>query len=155
MLSKSASRQAATDRHQVYLSLHKLGQVLTFQLVKGKLAHDAYELLLSRSQRSNYFLLKSLLKMCPISSSSFHLCNIAMLDTAEECSKYFKRKISKLLKTAVQGPRTPCNLYPRGEKLSKRETAKNVSLQHYLSLVGLHLLVFTSREKDLHSEEKG
>ena len=96
MLSKSASRQAATDRHQVYLSLHKLGQVLTFQLVKGKLAHDAYELLLSRSQRSNYFLLKSLLKMCPISSSSsFHLCNIAMLDTAEECSKYFKRKISK------------------------------------------------------------
>jgi len=78
------------------------------------------------------------------------------LDTAEECSKYFKRKISKLLKTALQGPpRTPCHLYPRGEKLSKRETAKNVSLQHYLSLVGLHLLVFTSREKDLHSEEKG
>ena len=49
MLSKSGSRQAAIDRHQVYLSLHKLGQVLTFQLVKGKLAHDAYELLLSRS----------------------------------------------------------------------------------------------------------
>ena len=70
-----------------------------------------------------------------------------MLDTAEECSKYFKRKISKLLKTALQGPRTPCNLYPRGEKLSKRETAKNVSLQHYLSLVGLHLLVFTPEKR--------
>ena len=49
MLSKSAVWQATTDRHQVYLSLHELGQVLTFQLVKGKLAHDAYELLLSRS----------------------------------------------------------------------------------------------------------
>ena len=67
----------------------------------------------------------------------------------------FQAQNIKILKTALQGPRTPCNLYPRGEKLSKIETAKNVSLQHYLSLVGLHLLVFNSREKDLHSEEKG
>ena len=110
MLSKSAAR----DHHQVYLGLHKLGQVLTFQLVKGKLAHDVCEVLLSRSQRSNYFLLKSLLKMCPISSSSFLLCNIAMLDTAEECSKYFKRKISKLLKDSFAGASHPLPFVPAG-----------------------------------------
>ena len=114
---------------------------LTFQLVQGELAH---------CEMQNPPLPSNLLKINPFhpspssSSPSFHICNIAMSDTAEKMQQRFQAQY-QLSKAASQNAAIFCT---RGVKilLKKRKFGgQKMVPRHIFCAQGVHMHLLISR----------